>query len=1223
MSAAALDRQIRPIYDALDTGSNKSALVGCNKLLKKYPQHDLLKALKALALVRSQKVEESLALCDEVLESKPTTDAVLTAMMHVLRGLGRQKDMVTMFDDAYKQQPNNEELGAQTFFANVRATNWKTAQQIATKMHKQFQDSRYLYWTVMCTVLQAKDPSTSPDMRSLLYKLAHRLLESSSTPSFLSAERFYLHLSVLRELQMLEEAQKLVDSDIGRAICSASLVCNQMRRQVWKLQGRILDEGQRAESRIVENDRNWLEFVSVIDAVFAPFASTSDPNEEGRNNCAKAVKKVEELFSKVADEDGTRDRSGLLGLLELEKQAIHYGMSSGSSRLLYLMQQYFEKFGDKACCFEDLKPYQILAGEDSTKWTSFLESVPENFSSAEELRRLINSYKLLRCKLLAPDVTVEAESGRATLYTKHYLLGLQIGLNLPSSELQPADDLAILAGHSFVMLWTLTNDEGYLFRATSLLEFVLTKSTQSFQSRLILIRLYRLLGAPSLALEHYRALHVKQIQHDTLSHLILSRASTFSLSSTGDLTLASECLEATQIYLSNSQETGDYIVRAFTTEKYSQIPEFFAFEERLDNSLQRDIIKMEHLRMRLTHELISSDVVDMELIELKFIFDRTHHDNRDFTILPNYQPQSVISLNEQTLFLQRQLGNGWLIAFLRLYITVLQQASDLDDMVEDKLLIGDRPKQSSDPGKQLPLRDRLQIQSPDEPDQLTADERSLLEYTLSMAEWLEPYHNYTRPPPHVVLAEAAKQTELKTGHPLKGIEVQALNGSPNDNGKKNEEPPSIREAPAIVANHFKDVKEKIFVAFDNMTVIELLHRATLAQEAFILFVVETLRFKSTSVVKVNKLGPLVASFKAIKTDGLALLKDISASLVEKSEKYNSAENRKAFMSACSELVAADEIGHDFVQTVGRKICESRKKVLEGHFVYQTYQYNSENAVTLKCDASMSQYADYGNNPYYSGGGGYLQGASPFGASPGGGRRSETSHSLRPVVIAQLIKATQPHADAEWTIEGAEIGQVTLVAHVVSVQVQTTNKIIWLDDGTGRVEARCWVDSTTDDETDKWASIEENTYARVTGSLKSFANKRYINALHIRSIKDPHEIYYHILETINASLVLERGQAPGPGQQHANAHEAIKGASAYNAQSYTNSGMEQFSHLPPLEKAIVNFIIDNVTGEEGVHVAAILRGLGAGREKIDGAIEKLLDEGHIFTTLDESHFNVSR
>jgi N-terminal acetyltransferase B complex non-catalytic subunit len=48
-----------------------------------------IQALKALALVRSQKVEESLLLCDDVLDSRPTNDAVLTAMMHVLRGLGR------------------------------------------------------------------------------------------------------------------------------------------------------------------------------------------------------------------------------------------------------------------------------------------------------------------------------------------------------------------------------------------------------------------------------------------------------------------------------------------------------------------------------------------------------------------------------------------------------------------------------------------------------------------------------------------------------------------------------------------------------------------------------------------------------------------------------------------------------------------------------------------------------------------------------------------------------------------------------------------------------------------------------------------------------------------------------------------------------------------------------------------------------------------------------
>ena len=40
-------------------------------------------------------------------------------------------DMVAMYEDAYKQQPANEELGTQTFFANVRIGNWKAAQQVS------------------------------------------------------------------------------------------------------------------------------------------------------------------------------------------------------------------------------------------------------------------------------------------------------------------------------------------------------------------------------------------------------------------------------------------------------------------------------------------------------------------------------------------------------------------------------------------------------------------------------------------------------------------------------------------------------------------------------------------------------------------------------------------------------------------------------------------------------------------------------------------------------------------------------------------------------------------------------------------------------------------------------------------------------------------------------------------------------------------------------------
>jgi hypothetical protein len=51
---------------------------------------------------------------------------------------------------------------------------------------------------------------------------------------------------------------------------------------------------------------------------------------------------------------------------------------------------------------------------------------------------------------------------------------------------------------------------------------------------------------------------------------------------------------------------------------------------------------------------------------------------------------------------------------------------------------------------------------------------------------------------------------------------------------------------------------------------------------------------------------------------------------------------------------------------------------------------------------------------------------------------------------------------------------------------------------------------------------EGKHVRVTGSLKSFGKKRYINVNHIRNVKDLHEVYFHILEAIAVNLTIERG-----------------------------------------------------------------------------------------------------
>lgn len=87
-------------------------------------------------------------------------------------------------------------------------------------------------------------------MRGLLYKLAHRLISSSSSPTHLSSDRFHLHISILRELELYDEAYALLDSDIGKQICSTNLLCNEVRRDIWRLKGLFKEEGAMAERKI-------------------------------------------------------------------------------------------------------------------------------------------------------------------------------------------------------------------------------------------------------------------------------------------------------------------------------------------------------------------------------------------------------------------------------------------------------------------------------------------------------------------------------------------------------------------------------------------------------------------------------------------------------------------------------------------------------------------------------------------------------------------------------------------------------------------------------------------------------------------------------------------------------------------------------------------------------------------------------------------------------------
>lgn len=100
-------------------------------------------------------------------------------------------------------------------------------------------------------------------------------------------------------------------------------------------------------------------------------------------------------------------------------------------------------------------------------------------------------------------------------------------------EAEPTDDLCILAAMSLIRLHEAcagaspsSAPDIDLIQAAGILEHLLLKSPHNYEALLLLVRIYLLLGAGSLALKTFAQLTVKQIQYETVAHNLFPRLST-------------------------------------------------------------------------------------------------------------------------------------------------------------------------------------------------------------------------------------------------------------------------------------------------------------------------------------------------------------------------------------------------------------------------------------------------------------------------------------------------------------------------------------------------------------------------------------------------------------------------------------------------------------------------------------------------------------------------
>nr|GAT42996.1 predicted protein [Mycena chlorophos] len=130
-------------------------------------------------------------------------------------------------------------------------------------------------------------------------------------------------------------------------------------------------------------------------------------------------------------------------------------------------------------------------------------------------------------------------------------------------------------------------------------------------------------------------------------------------------------------------------------------------------------------------------------------------------------------------------------------------------------------------------------------------------------------------------------------------------------------------------------------------------------------------------------------------------------------------------------------------------------------------------------------------------------------------------TLRPVTVVQLAKAKE---DLEgWTLGGNRLDKLLLVGELRDHRVSTICRSFMLDDGTGMIAAKLWVDTPAEELELPFRGIpiEQTAHFRVVGSLQVYGGKRFLNVTHARLVTDAHEIYYHIMNTIYTHVALQK------------------------------------------------------------------------------------------------------
>uniref|UniRef100_A0A8C6QH71 Replication protein A 32 kDa subunit n=1 Tax=Nannospalax galili TaxID=1026970 RepID=A0A8C6QH71_NANGA len=260
----------------------------------------------------------------------------------------------------------------------------------------------------------------------------------------------------------------------------------------------------------------------------------------------------------------------------------------------------------------------------------------------------------------------------------------------------------------------------------------------------------------------------------------------------------------------------------------------------------------------------------------------------------------------------------------------------------------------------------------------------------------------------------------------------------------------------------------------------------------------------------------------------------------------------------------------------------------------------------------SGFESYGGASY--GASGYTQSPGGFGSptpSQAEKRSRARAQHIVPCTISQLLSATL--TDEVFKIGNVEISQVIIVGIIRHAEKAPTNIVYKIDDMTAvPMDVRQWVD--TDDASGENTVVPPETYVKVAGHLRSFQNKKSLVAFKIIPLEDMNEFTTHILEVVNAHMMLSKSNNPPPTGRTSLSNPGISDSGNFSGNSFMPA-----NGLTVTQNQVLN-LIKACPRPEGLNFQDLRKQLQhMPVASIKQAVDFLSNEGHIYSTVDDDHF----